>query len=130
MPPNITDVTLQKIFSPFGIIESIRVLSHKHCGFINYDTADSASAARDSIIGNGIQELIGVRVGFAKVPTSTDKVLGCHDKMDVYAEFEDILKEFETDEDTSFLVKCKPNFLFSFLYITKTIISLTKYIVF
>ncbi|KAI8884416.1 ARM repeat-containing protein, partial [Backusella circina FSU 941] len=104
MPPNITDVTLQKIFSPFGIIESVRVLSYKHCGFINYDTTESASAARDSILGDEIQELIGVRVGFAKVHTSTEKILENHD-INVYTELESILKQFGANESSFFLIK-------------------------
>lgn len=62
--------TLQHIFSSFGAIESVRVLSHKNCGFVNFEQVDSASKAREALLQNeiGVQGFAGVRVGFAKVP--------------------------------------------------------------
>lgn len=58
------------MFSPFGIIESVRVLSHKNCGFVNFELVESAAKARDALLQNeiGSQGFAGVRVGFAKVP--------------------------------------------------------------
>lgn len=52
------------------MIESIRVLSHKNCGFINYYTQEEAMRAKRSchnkeIMGPGTGT---VRIGFAKVP--------------------------------------------------------------
>lgn len=70
MPVTTTQATLNRVFSLFGIIESIRVLSHKNCAFINYETVESASDARDALLQNDprVQDLWGVRIGFAKVP--------------------------------------------------------------
>lgn len=52
------------------MIESIRVLSHKNCGFINFYTQEEAMRAKRScqnreIMGPGTGT---VRIGFAKVP--------------------------------------------------------------
>lgn len=54
----------------FGQIESVRVLSHKNCGFINFESVDSAVEARDALMANeiGAQGFTGARVGFAKIP--------------------------------------------------------------
>jgi RNA recognition motif-containing protein len=61
---------LRNIFQAFGAIESVRVLSHKNCGFINFDHQEDAVRAR-KILQN--KEILGpstgaVRIGFAKVP--------------------------------------------------------------
>jgi hypothetical protein len=58
------------------MIESIRVLSHKNCGFINYYTQEEAIRAKRSchnkeIMGPGTGT---VRIGFAKVPPINLKV--------------------------------------------------------
>lgn len=65
-----TPSSLQAIFSRFGTVESVRVLSHKNCGFVNFELVESAVAARNALVQNetGAQEFAGVRVGFAKVP--------------------------------------------------------------
>lgn len=70
MPATTTEAILNRVFSLFGSIESIRVLSHKNCAFINYETVESASDARDALLQNDprVQDLWGVRIGFAKVP--------------------------------------------------------------
>jgi hypothetical protein len=70
MPVGTTQTVLQRTFSYFGVIESVRVLSHKNCAFINYETVESAMAARDALVQNdlSVKGLWGVRVGFAKVP--------------------------------------------------------------
>lgn len=52
------------------MIESIRVLSHKNCGFINFYTQEEAIRAKRAcqnkeIMGSGTGT---VRIGFAKVP--------------------------------------------------------------
>ncbi|EIE81332.1 hypothetical protein RO3G_06037 [Rhizopus delemar RA 99-880] len=70
IPGNTTPASLQSIFSTFGTIESVRVLSHKNCGFINFESADDAVAARDALLQNKIfaPGFSAARVGFAKIP--------------------------------------------------------------
>ncbi|CAI2168392.1 9318_t:CDS:2 [Funneliformis geosporum] len=78
IPTSTTPQTLQNIFSPFGAIESARVLTHKNCGFVNFEKLDDAVKAKKALHG---KEVLGsavgpVRIGFAKVqpkpsPTST-----------------------------------------------------------
>jgi hypothetical protein len=48
----------------------VRILSHKNCGFINFDLVESAVASRNALLNNeiGSPEFSGVRIGFAKVP--------------------------------------------------------------
>ncbi|KAG2199815.1 hypothetical protein INT47_009428, partial [Mucor saturninus] len=70
IPTNTSQQALGNIFSSFGMIESIRVLSHKNCGFINFYTQEEAMRAKRAcqnreIMGPGTGT---VRIGFAKVP--------------------------------------------------------------
>jgi RNA recognition motif-containing protein len=67
---NTTQAALGSIFSSFGMIESIRVLTHKNCGFINFYTQEDAIKAKRALQN---REIMGpgtgtVRIGFAKVP--------------------------------------------------------------
>jgi hypothetical protein len=60
---------LRTIFQAFGAIESVRVLSNKNCGFINFDHHEDAVRARKALQN---KEILGpgtgaVRIGFAKV---------------------------------------------------------------
>ncbi|GAN10525.1 hypothetical protein MAM1_0366d10067 [Mucor ambiguus] len=73
MPAGMSQSVLQRTLSSFGVIESVRVLSHKNCAFINYEKEESAKAARDALIQNdpSVQELWGIRIGFAKVPINS-----------------------------------------------------------
>src|SRR5271170_6504070 len=70
VPQGITQQHLESIFSPYGAIESSRVLTHKNCGFVNFIAIDDAIAARAALAG---RELFagagGVKIGFAKVPS-------------------------------------------------------------
>ncbi|PKK72445.1 hypothetical protein RhiirC2_742692 [Rhizophagus irregularis] len=78
IPTSTTPQALQNIFSPYGAIESARVLTHKNCGFVNFEKLDDAVKAKKALHG---KEVLGsavgpVRIGFAKVqpkpsPTST-----------------------------------------------------------
>ncbi|CAG8627548.1 15023_t:CDS:2 [Cetraspora pellucida] len=78
IPTSTTPQILQNIFAPFGPIESARVLTHKNCGFVNFEKLDDAVKAKKALHG---KEVLGsavgpVRIGFAKVqpkpsPTST-----------------------------------------------------------
>ncbi|GAA6012454.1 hypothetical protein JCM11491_004337 [Sporobolomyces phaffii] len=70
IPPTTTPNHLLAIFSSFGQIESARVLTHKSCGFVNFERLDDAVAARKALNG---REMLGaevgpVRIGYAKVP--------------------------------------------------------------
>lgn len=61
---------LRTIFQAFGSIESVRVLSHKNCGFINFEHQEDAVRARKTLQN---KEILGpgtgaVRIGFAKAP--------------------------------------------------------------
>jgi protein JSN1 len=58
---------LQTIFSNFGAVESARVLSHKNCGFVNFERTEDAVKARKAMNGQEISGSV-VRIGFAKVP--------------------------------------------------------------
>ncbi|CAG8676189.1 7752_t:CDS:2 [Dentiscutata erythropus] len=78
IPTSTTPLILQNIFAPYGPIESARVLTHKNCGFVNFEKLDDAVKAKKALHG---KEVLGsavgpVRIGFAKVqpkpsPTST-----------------------------------------------------------
>ncbi|KAI8341396.1 armadillo-type protein [Chlamydoabsidia padenii] len=71
IPGNTTPSTLHQLFSPFGAIESIRVLTQKKCGFINFETIESATAAKEALlnedIGGSAFTNAGTKAGFAKV---------------------------------------------------------------
>ncbi|GAA5965788.1 hypothetical protein JCM21900_004990 [Sporobolomyces salmonicolor] len=71
IPATTTPNHLLAIFSSFGPIESARVLTHKSCGFVNFERLDDAVAARKSLNGREIlgAEVGPVRIGYAKVPT-------------------------------------------------------------
>ncbi|KAI5480287.1 RNA binding protein Jsn1 [Pseudohyphozyma bogoriensis] len=71
IPSSTTPNHLLALFGPFGPVESARVLTHKSCGFINFERLEDAVTARKALNG---RELLGpevgpVRIGFAKVPT-------------------------------------------------------------
>lgn len=71
--PNSTTVsTLDNIFSIHGPIESTRVLTHKNCGFVNFENTQDAVRARQVLNGKEIFPGGGpVRIGFAKAPSSS-----------------------------------------------------------
>ncbi|KAI8977307.1 hypothetical protein BDF20DRAFT_874074 [Mycotypha africana] len=71
IPANMNANVLRNIFGTFGVIESVRVLSHKNCGFINFEHQEDAVRARKALQN---KEILGagtgtVRIGFAKVPS-------------------------------------------------------------
>lgn len=63
--PDVDVEALQEAFSPFGQIESIRILDIKNCAFINYALADDAARAR--------QEMNGARIGNSVIKTGLAK---------------------------------------------------------
>lgn len=71
IPNSTTMSSLDVIFNSFGKIESTRVLTHKNCGFVNFEDAEDAIRARQLLNGKEIFPGAGpVRIGFAKAPTS------------------------------------------------------------
>lgn len=70
IPPSITSISLKVLFEPFGKIESIRVLSHKTCGFVNFELVESAVRARARYDGKELFPGAGpVRIGYARAPS-------------------------------------------------------------
>ncbi|KAJ3216851.1 hypothetical protein HDU67_008853 [Dinochytrium kinnereticum] len=67
IPPTTDPAELEVIFSAFGPIESARVLTHKNCGFVNFDKLEDAMEARKSMNGREIGGSV-VKIGYAKVP--------------------------------------------------------------
>ncbi|RUS12683.1 armadillo-type protein, partial [Endogone sp. FLAS-F59071] len=70
IPTTTTPTALHNLFSPFGTIESARVLTHKNCGFVNFERLEDAARAKKALQN---KEALGpgtgaVRIGFAKVP--------------------------------------------------------------
>lgn len=71
IPTSTTVSSLQAIFAAHGKIESVRVLMHKNCGFVNFEIIDSAIKAKASLNGKEIFPGAGpVRIGYAKAPAS------------------------------------------------------------
>ena len=71
IPASTTVSSLNMIFGHFGLIESTRVLTHKSCGFVNYETTESAIKARSQLNNKEIFPGAGVvRIGYAKAPSA------------------------------------------------------------
>jgi protein JSN1 len=69
IPVSTTVTSLDAIFSIYGKIESTRVLTHKNCGFVNFERVESAIQAKSLLNGKEIFPGAGpVRIGYAKVP--------------------------------------------------------------
>ncbi|KIX06510.1 uncharacterized protein Z518_04486 [Rhinocladiella mackenziei CBS 650.93] len=72
IPNSTTMSSLDAIFSRYGPIESTRVLTHKNCGFVNFETVEHAVRARQLLNGKEIFPGAGpVRIGFAKAPNAS-----------------------------------------------------------
>ncbi|KAG2216695.1 hypothetical protein INT45_003438 [Circinella minor] len=75
IPANMNPAILRTIFQAFGTIDSVRVLSHKNCGFVNFEHQEDAVRARKSLQN---KEILGpgtgmVRIGFAKAPSADEE---------------------------------------------------------
>ena len=88
IPSSTTPATILSVFSPYGPIESARVLTHKNCGFskflcicqaqqiililfsVNFERLDDAVRARKCLNGRDVlgSDVGAIRIGFAKVP--------------------------------------------------------------
>lgn len=72
IPTSTTPSSLKAIFEAFGKIESARVLTHKSCGFVNFETVESAVRAKSHYNGKEIFPGAGpVRIGYAKAPSAS-----------------------------------------------------------
>ena len=72
IPVSTTSTSLDAIFGRYGAIESTRVLTHKNCGFVNYESIEDAIQARQMLNGKEIFPGAGpVRIGFAKAPNAS-----------------------------------------------------------
>jgi protein JSN1 len=73
IPTSTTISTLQEMFKSYGNIISARVLTHKNCGFVNFERLESAVAARANLNGKEIFPGAGpVRINFAKPPSTSN----------------------------------------------------------
>lgn len=72
IPTSTTTSSLEAMFGIHGKIESCRVLMHKNCGFVNFETVESARSARLAFNGKEIFPGAGpVKIGYAKAPSSS-----------------------------------------------------------
>ncbi len=69
IPTSTTTSTLTEMFKSYGPILSARVLTHKNCGFVNFERIESAISAKASMNGKEIFPGAGpIRINFAKPP--------------------------------------------------------------
>ena len=72
IPVSTTNTSLDAIFGRYGNIESTRVLTHKNCGFVNFESIENAVQARGALNGKEIFPGAGqVRIGYAKAPNNS-----------------------------------------------------------
>lgn len=70
IPVSTTVSTLMEMFKSHGPIISARVLTHKNCGFVNFERLESAISAKAQMNGKEIFPGAGpVRINFAKPPS-------------------------------------------------------------
>lgn len=70
IPSSTTVSTLMEMFKSHGNIISARVLTHKNCGFVNFERLESAISAKAMMNGKEIFPGAGpVRINFAKPPS-------------------------------------------------------------
>ncbi|KXT18203.1 hypothetical protein AC579_2918 [Pseudocercospora musae] len=73
IPSSTTVSSLNVIFSQYGPIEFARVLTHKSCGFVNFENIQSAIAAKAQCNGKEIFPGCGaIRIGFAKEQSASN----------------------------------------------------------
>ncbi|KAJ2090217.1 hypothetical protein IW140_002142 [Coemansia sp. RSA 1813] len=71
--PASTPETLSAAFEPFGAIDSVRVLNHKNCGFVNFVRMEDAVRAKQAMNGKNVEGSV-VRIGYAKVPAAKNEM--------------------------------------------------------
>ncbi|KAG5930743.1 hypothetical protein E4U53_002145 [Claviceps sorghi] len=73
IPTSTTTSTLVEMFKSHGPIVSARVLTHKNCGFVNFERVESSVAAKASMNGKEIFPGAGpIRINFAKPPSASN----------------------------------------------------------
>ncbi|KAI1074680.1 hypothetical protein F5B20DRAFT_428115 [Whalleya microplaca] len=73
IPTSTTTSTLTEMFKSYGPILSARVLTHKNCGFVNFERVDSAISAKASMNSKEIFPGAGpIRINFAKPPSASN----------------------------------------------------------
>jgi len=73
IPSSTTVSSLNVIFGQFGSIEFARVLTHKSCGFVNFENIQSAITAKAQCNGKEIFPGCGpIRIGFAKEQSASN----------------------------------------------------------
>ncbi|KEY74155.1 hypothetical protein S7711_00315 [Stachybotrys chartarum IBT 7711] len=73
IPTSTTTSTLLEMFKSHGPILSARVLTHKNCGFVNFERVESAISAKASMNGKEIFPGAGpIRINFAKPPSASN----------------------------------------------------------
>ena len=72
VPTSTTTSTLLEMFKTHGTILSARVLTHKNCGFVNFERVESAISAKANMNGKEIFPGAGpIRINFAKPPSAS-----------------------------------------------------------
>lgn len=72
IPTSTTTSTLTEMFKSYGPIISARVLTHKNCGFVNFERVESAITAKAGMNGKEIFPGAGpIRINFAKPPSAS-----------------------------------------------------------
>jgi RNA recognition motif-containing protein len=74
IPQSIGNDELGELFSKFGKIESARVLTHKNCGFVNFEKLEDAIKAKLEMNGKEIDGT-DLRIGYAKVPPKGEQIV-------------------------------------------------------
>lgn len=70
IPTSTTTSTLEEMFKSHGAIKSVRVLTHKNCGFVNFYKTESAISAKANMNGKEIfPGASPIRINFAKPPS-------------------------------------------------------------
>ncbi|KJZ78954.1 hypothetical protein HIM_01727 [Hirsutella minnesotensis 3608] len=73
IPTSTTTSTLVEMFKAHGAILSARVLTHKNCGFVNFERIESAISAKTTLNGKEIFPGAGpIRINFAKPPSAAN----------------------------------------------------------
>eukprot|EP00833_Pecoramyces_ruminatium_P016291 jgi/Orpsp1_1/1190323/evm.model.d7180000078241.1 len=74
IPQSIGNAELEELFSKFGKIESARVLTHKNCGFVNFEKLEDAIKAKLEMNGKDTDGT-DLRIGYAKVPPKGEQIV-------------------------------------------------------
>ena len=102
IPTSTTVTSLQAIFGVHGKIESVRVLMHKNCGFVNFESIESAIKAKSSLNSKEIFPGAGpVRIGFAKAPSAPSASVGGTPGNNFHSRSPDPYSNGQTDNEAS-----------------------------